>query len=209
MGFFGGLRWLLITVKHRIIPHKQIIWLVDLNEIDDKDFLLPKDIEIIRFRSKEEVDDVILNRIIEGGTDLMGSAADEILKKRFENGATLWIMIADGKVAGYKWTIVKDPLTPTYIPHTQKDIHGIGGEMFGSFRGRNLFQIFTKYKLITLKREGFSRFYSETYIWNKAAVKACLKTDYREIGIAKRFNLFGRNIVVWYDMSNKLNNPCP
>jgi len=53
-----------------------------------------------------------------------------------------------------------------------------------------------------MKNEGYKRCYSETYIWNKRAVKANLKIGSRKVGIATRLKIFGKNVVIWHDMSS-------
>lgn len=204
-GLVSGLRWLFVTIIRRIVPHRQVIWFVDLTKITSDEFSLPHNMFVKRFRSQDEMDEDDLNTLIKCRTELMGSATNEMINKRFKNGAVLWLIKEGDCIAGYSWTIVKDPITPTYIPHSEDDVHRIGSEIFSGFRGRNLFQLLTKYMLITLKKEGFKRFYSEAYLWNKQAISAMLKTDYRKIGVAKRFSLFGRNVVIWYEMSNLKN----
>lgn len=203
-GFSVGVRWLFVTIIHRIVPHRQMIWCVDLTSISNDEFIVPGNIKIKRFTSRDQIDKEELKTLIESGTELMGSAASDLIDDRFNKGAVLWLIEENGSVAGYKWTIVKDWLMPTYVPHTDSDVHEFGSEIFKGFRGRNILQLSTKYVLITLKNEGFKRYYSESYLWNKPAINAFSKTDYRKIGIAKRFGLFGRNVVIWYDMSNKV-----
>jgi hypothetical protein len=200
LGFGGGIKWLFI-IGRRIVPRRQVIWCIDLLGIDSESFSLPDNIEIKRYYKEDEIEHDDYVRLVETGTELMGSNARQLVKKRFSNGAQLWLIKENGQTAGYRWTIVKDPLTPTYIPHTETDVHGIGGELFEEFRGRGLFEILTKFHFITLKNEGFLRFYGETYEWNKSAVHSLAKTN-RKVGVAKRFSIFGRNVVIWYEMSN-------
>lgn len=202
-GAVACLIWLFVAIIRRIFPYRQAIWFTDLTELSTDEFIMPTNIKIKRYSSRDQMDKEELKRLIECDTELMGSAGGIIIDERFDKGALLWLIEEDCHMAGYRWTIVKDPLMPTYIPHTESDVHELGAEIFEGFRGRNILQISTKYILITLKNEGFKRFYSESYLWNKRAVNAFLKTDYRKIGIAKRFSLFGRNVIIWYGMSNK------
>lgn len=202
-GLWGGIKWLLIITKRKIVPHRQVIWFIDLREIDSETFSLPDNVEVKRYYREDEIEHADYIRLVETGTELMGSNAIQLIKERFNNGAHLWLIKENGQFAGYKWSIVKDPLTPTYIPHTEKDVHGIGGELFEEFRGKGLFEIFDNYQFIALKKDGFSRFYSETYEWRESAVRTLSKSKIRrKIGVAKRFSILGRNIVIWYEMSN-------
>jgi hypothetical protein len=205
-GIISGIRWLITKIYRRILPHRQTIRFTDLSEISSDGFSIPDNIQIQRLHSRDQMNKEDLKILIESETELMGSAANNLINKRFDKGGILWLIKVDNHLAGYRWTIVKDPLSRTYVPHTEKDVHVIATELFKEYRGQNLFILFTKYMMITLKNEGFKRVFSEIYLWNKRAEHAISKIEYyRKIGIARRFNFFGRNIVIWYDMSNKMN----
>jgi RimJ/RimL family protein N-acetyltransferase len=132
----------------------------------------------------------------------MGSNARKLIEERFSAGATLWLIRKKGHLAGYQWTIPKDPINPTYVPHTETDVHNIAGEVFKPFRDDGVYQESIKKMLFSLKAKGYKRFFSEAYLWNKKAIRAQSKTGLRRIGTARRFDLFGRNVVVWSDMIN-------
>ena len=203
-GLIAGIKWLIITLYHRVIPQKQVIWRTDLTETNSEGFSLPENIEIKRFYSIDQMEKEDLKTLIEDGTDLMGSAGRILIRERFEKGAVLWLLKVNGQLGGYRWTINNDHVNPTYVPHTEADVHSIGSELLPAFRGRDLFDLFRISSYITLKNEGFKRYYSETYLWNKRAVKSILKNSPRKkIGIATRFRIFGKNVVVWHDMTRK------
>ena len=111
----------------------------------------------------------------------------------------------DNQLGGYRWTICSDHFNTTFVPHTEADVHSIGLELLPAFRSRGLFELFRKHFLVTLKKEGFKKLYSETYLYNKRAVKAHLKIGVSKIGIATRFSIFGKNVVIWHDMTSKAN----
>lgn len=202
-GIFGGIKWLITTSYHRLLPQKQIIWCTDLTQMDAEGFSLPDNLKIQRFYSIDQVDKEDLKTLIECGTELMGSAASSLIRERFDKGAVLWLYKENGILAGYRWTIANNHVTPTYLPHTETDVHSIGEEIFPAFRGRNLFLLVRTSCRIIMKNEGFKRFYSETYLWNKRAVKAILKAGGRQFGIATMFSIFGKNVVIWHDMTCK------
>ena len=202
-GILAGLRWLFQTTYHRIVPQKQAIWFADLTEVDDKNFCLPDGVEVKRYASRKKLDETDYETLVEKGTALMGSGARILIDERLKNGAVLWLVKENGNLAGYRWTIVRDTLLGTYVPHTEFDVHEFGVEVFSGYRGRNIFQVFVKHALITLKIEGYKRFFTEVHLWNERSMKAMAKTDLRKIGTATRFNFFGRNVVIWYDMCNK------
>ena len=202
-GAIVGLTWLITTVYHRVIPQRQVIWLTDLTKVDSEGFSMPEGIEIKRYHSIDEIDKEDYKVLIERGTSLMGSAASILVRERFEKGAVLWLLRENGQLAGYRWTIINNHVTPTYFPHTETDAHSIGTEIFPDFRGGHMFRLFDEGLKTILKKEGSKRYYSETFLWNKRAVKAILKTSSRKIGIATRFSIFSKNIVIWHDMTTK------
>lgn len=202
-GIAAAIHWLMTTVYNRAIPQKQVIWCDDISEIDSAGFSVQKGIDILRFYSIDQIDQSDFETLSEYGTDLMGSAGSILIRDRFAKGAVLWLIKVDGVLAGYRWTFNNDHTNPTYVPQTEKDVHSIGVELFPAFRGREMFNLFRMSMYITLKNEGLKRFYLETHLWNKRAVKAFLKTDTHKIGIATRFSIFGKNVVIWHDMTSK------
>ena len=203
-GIIGGLIWLITTIYHRAIPQKQVIWCTNLTELNGEGFSIPDHINIERLYSLDQLDKRDYKTLTECGTDLMGSAGSIIIRERFDKCAVLWLLKENGQLAGYRWTIVNNHVTPTYFPHTEGDVHSIGAEIFPNFRGRNLLFLFQINSFIIMKNEGFKRFYAETYVWNKQAVRAFLKTNLRKVGIATRFSFFGKNVVIWHDMTGKI-----
>jgi hypothetical protein len=203
-GVLYASKWLITTAYRRIIPQKQVIWCVELTDVRNEEFVLPGDIKIERFKSLEQVNKNDLKILTESHSDLMGSASGILIRERFNKGAMLWLIKKNDQLAGYRWTIANNHKTPTYFPHTETDMHSIGIEIFRDFRRHHLFYIFQQSMVITLKNEGFKRFYSETFLYNKRAMKAMLNYGLRKIGIATRFSIFGKNIVIWHDMSEKI-----
>jgi len=202
-GFILAIKWLSETIYHRLIPQKQVIWCDDISEIESAGFSVPKEIDVQRFYSIDQIDQNDFKILSEYGTDLMGSAGSILIHDRFAKGAVLWLIKVNGILAGYRWTFNNDHTNPTYVPHTEKDVHSIGVELFPAFRGQEMFNLFKKSMYITLKNELFKRFYLKTHLWNRRAVKAFLKTDTHKIGIATRFRIFGKNVVIWHDMTCK------
>ena len=194
----------MITSYHRLVPHKQVIWCTDLTKAAQATCLFPDNLVVQRFYSIDEMGKEDLKMLMESHSDLMGSASSIIIPDRFNKKAVLWLLKIDGRLAGYRWTIANNHSTPTYFPHTETDVHSIDVEIFSDFRGQHILQYFKAIVEDTLRKEGFKRHYSETYLWNRHAVKAILKTGLMTMGIATRFSIFGKNIVIWHEMSDKI-----
>jgi len=172
--------------------------------VDTESFSLPDTLKIERINSINQINEKDLKMLTESRSDLMGSAASILIRERFDKGAVLWLLKENGHLAGYRWTIANNHVTPTHVPHTETDVHSIGAELFDGFRGRYLFDMFLRGTFIILKSDGFKRFYSETYLWNKRAIKAILKTGLSKIGTATMISIFGKTFVIWHEMSSKI-----
>jgi hypothetical protein len=201
--FLDSFRWFLVRRVRRIFPFRKVIWWTDLTELPEGKFELPENIKITRCISKDGMDKEDLKVLIESGTELMGTNAIKEIDKRFEKGATLWLIKENGCLAGYEWTMAKDSLTHTFVPHVESDIHALDIELFKDFRGRGLYEIHVEYLRNIFKNEGFKRLYFETHLLNKRALRAIMKKEPRILGIARKFYLFGRNIVIWSEMCNE------
>ena len=203
-GFVAGMKWLLMAMHHRFIPEKQVVWCNDLTAFDANGFKLPDHVEIQRFYSIDQMSKEDLKILMDCKSELMGSAASILIHERFNKGAVLWLLKENRHIAGYRWTIVNNHVTPTYVPHTKTDVHSVGAELFVEFQGRSLIDLFLKSTLITLKDEGFKRYYAETYLQNKRALKAFSRIGLHKIGTASRFSIFGKNVVIWHDVSEEI-----
>jgi hypothetical protein len=198
----GGIKWLTAKLHFILIPQKQVIWCDDLTKMDAEGFVLPENLKIERYYSIDQISKEDLESFLQQDSDLMGSASSKLLRERLSKGAALWLLKENNHVCGYWWTIANNHVTPTYLPHIDTDVHAIGVELFESFRGRgHLFRHFIKAIQLTLKEEGFKRYYAETYLTNKRALNAIFNVGEHKVGTASRFSLFGKNVVIWHEMS--------
>jgi hypothetical protein len=204
-GLYTGVKWLIVTVYHRLIPQKQIVWCTNLMQREDlAEFVLPDHLSFQRYQAMDQIGKEDLRAFLACSSILMGSATFIIMHERFNKGAILWMLKVNGQVAGYWWTIANNHVTPTYLPHTSKDIHAIGIELFEGFRGGRLLKTFSQAVQSTLKKECYQRYYAETYLWNLNAIKAFQRIGDCKVGTATRFGFFGKNVIIWHEMSETL-----
>jgi hypothetical protein len=202
-GFIPTMKWMFVTFYRRAIPHKQVLFYTDLTILDTDESSLPDNLKVEQYHSLDQIDKGDLKTLINCGTALMGSAGLSYIRERFARGAVLWLLKVDRQVAGYRWIMENDHVTSTFFPHMKTDLHSLATELFLDFRGQNLFGIFRKEVHRIKRNEGFKTCYSESKLYNKRAVKAHLKIGDIKFGIATRFRMFGKNVVIWHDMNDK------
>jgi GNAT superfamily N-acetyltransferase len=118
-------------------------------------------------------------------------------RERFPKGAILWLLRVNQSVAGYRWTMRGNSIKPHFYPLTAKDAHFFDVEIFPEYRGRGLNSFFINYVLARMKNEGVERAFIEMREWNKSNRRSIRKTSFKNIGIARKYVLFGKKIVIW------------
>ena len=88
-------------------------------------------------------------------------------------------------------------VNPHFYPLIKKDVHLFDGEIFPEFRGRRLNPLFVDYMLSMFKNKGMERAFIEMREWNEANRRSIGKTSFHNIGVARKINVFGRNVVIW------------
>lgn len=117
--------------------------------------------------------------------------------ERFREGATLWLIRADGKLAGDGWTMTGRTIAPHYHPLGANDAHLFDFLVFPEFRGRNINPLLVGHILNELSAEGGTRAYIEVREWNRPQLVSLAKTRFRRLGVARKASLFGRTFVEW------------
>jgi len=117
--------------------------------------------------------------------------------ERFQEGASLWLIRAEGKLAGYGWTMTGRTIVPYYYPLEGNYAHLFDFLVFPEFRGRNINPLLVGHILNELAAEGRSRAYIEVREWNRRQLNSLAKTRFRRLGVARKATLFGRTFVEW------------
>jgi ribosomal protein S18 acetylase RimI-like enzyme len=119
------------------------------------------------------------------------------ISERFGQGATLWMIRWEGRLAGYGWTITGHTIVPHYHPLGSNDVHMFDFLVFPEFRGKNVNPSLVDYILDQMTREGRTRAYIEVREWNKPQLKSLGKTKFQLLGVARKTSLLGRTFVEW------------
>lgn len=121
------------------------------------------------------------------------------MAKRFQNGATLWLIRCNELLAGFGWTLIGRTMESHYFPIGANDAHLFDFLVFPEFRGRNLNPLLVQAILKQLADEERSRAFIEAAEWNAAQLRSLSKTDFRLMGMARKVTLFGRTVVQWHE----------
>ncbi|MGO9246045.1 MAG: GNAT family N-acetyltransferase [Verrucomicrobiia bacterium] len=119
------------------------------------------------------------------------------ITERFGKGASLWLVRADGRLAGYGWTLVGDTMEPHYVSLGREDVHLFDFLVFPDFRGRGINPTLVVHILETIAGEGRGRAFIEAAGWNTAQLSSLRRTPFQEFAVARKRGLFGKPSVVW------------
>jgi ribosomal protein S18 acetylase RimI-like enzyme len=147
-----------------------------------------------RKRSWAELDPNESQRIIEFWNPKL---AQKRMDERFAHGASLWVVLFDGELAGYGWTLRGRTIEPYFLPLGPDDIHFFDFHVFPAYRGRGLNPLLVKHILASLRAEGGGRAWIEAAEWNAPQRSSLQKTPFLRLGLAKKWTIFGRPIVCW------------
>lgn len=125
------------------------------------------------------------------------SQARRNIKERFANGASLWLIKSEDKVAGYGWTLQGRTIAEYYFPMGPKDVQLFDFYVFPKFRGRALHWLLTAYILQASASEGAARAFADTGEWNQPQISSFRMTPFRRLGLVRSFTVFGHTFVSW------------
>ena len=73
----------------------------------------------------------------------------------------------------------------------------MAGEVFPSYRGRGINPEMIHKIAHELKKDGITRIFIGSKIWNTAQLRSILKTSFIKLGTVRMFHFFGKHITVW------------
>lgn len=134
---------------------------------------------------------------------LLSVSAPEIVRQelaeRFAKGASLWLLKQDGQLAAFGWTLVGQTMEPHFVPLAAADAHLFDFYVFPEHRGRRHNPWLVRAILSRLAKETQGRAYLEVAEWNESQLRSLSRTPLREFGVARKFQLWGRTLVIWSD----------
>jgi ribosomal protein S18 acetylase RimI-like enzyme len=121
----------------------------------------------------------------------------QTMKKRFDLGASLWLIKSHGELAGYGWTLQGRTVEPHYFPLGNKDVQFLDFHVFPGYRGRAIDWFLMTQILHRLAMEGLGRAFGEAAEWNKASIASFSMTPFQRLGMARKWRILGHTFVRW------------
>jgi RimJ/RimL family protein N-acetyltransferase len=124
------------------------------------------------------------------------------LLQLFDDGAQLWLPLADGQIVGVVWTLESPPWPSVHFPPfplERGEVLLFAGWVFREFRGKGLYPSFLACVASEVERRGARRIYALVKVWNAPGLKAMPKVGFARIGRCRTVRLGGRSIVLWRD----------
>ena len=199
-GFFSAIGRIFEVAWQRIFQGESIIFCSELGRMGNTPLGYPAGIVFERKRSMEELTEEDLQRL---SSVTSAEVAGRQLRERFERGADLWFARVAGQVAAYEWTIAGFPLVHFFFPMSDRDVHAFDIWTYKEHRNRGLGTYLDVYMQGELRKEGFDRVFRAIYRWNRASIRVEEKFGAFEYGRARKFRIFGRDLVIWSRMSNR------
>ena len=120
-----------------------------------------------------------------------------LMAERFQRGASLWVVKWEEQIAGYGWTLPGATMEPHFFPIGIHDVHLFDFRIFPEYRGRRINPSLVGHILYELATDGKSRVFIEAEEWNQAQLSSLSRTPFRPLGLALRFRILGKTIVIW------------
>ena len=186
--------------KHMLFKRRFNIYHANIANFSSINSNLPASMVIVRKANEDEIESHILESLCELRQEKI---VMQQFQERFPKGALLWILTINGDLAGFMWSIRRSPIEHFFFPLMDNDVYFFDIMILLEQRNKNLFPLFMHSVLSKLKHEGISNGYYTTYEWNKQMIKSTTKTAFQKIGMAQKFHMLGKDVVLWSEMTTR------
>lgn len=195
-GFGATIRRAAVAGRRALFSNRMVLLYCDLAPQSSPAAILPKSLTVERHRTQTDVSPSDLEKI---STFWNQRLAERNIKRRFELGASLWLIKSEGHLAGYGWSLRGQTVEPHYFRLGPDDVHLFDFQVFSQYRGRGLNPLLVGHILRNLAVESRGRAFIEAAEWNQPQLASLRNTPFRRLGLASKLTLSRRNIVCWSD----------
>jgi len=177
---------------------------LDCSDVSSNECQSDNNFKVERYEKIEDIPQKYLDRFyhLKGGKKII----QPFLEKFFEWEAVLWLALLNDEVVGYHWSINEGFEGFYDLPMTGKDSVLVASEVFPDYRGRGINPRMINHIALELKKEGITRLFIGSKIWNRAQLRSISKTNFHKLGTARTLRIFGRFITVWQRQELKRNS---
>ena len=193
-GFAATIQRAGVAVKRSLFSSRSVLFYCDLVTQTSPARDLPTFLKVERKKSFAELNPEDLEAMTSFWNPKL---VQQIMKERFDLGASLWMIKSHDKLAGYGWTLQGGTVEPHYFPLGQDDVQFLDFHVFPKFRGRAIDWFLMTQILHRLAIEGLARAFGEAGEWNQASLASFKMSPFRRLGLAKKWTVFGHTLVRW------------
>jgi len=182
------------SIKRSLFANRMVVFYCDLAGQQAPPPALHDSLKILRLTNQAEFRPLDL----EAMTGIWNpELAQKNIAERFGLGASLWLVLSAGHLAGFGWSLQGRTVEPYFFPLGREDVHLFDFHVFPQFRGQGLNPVLVTHILHTLSSASRGRAFIEAAEWNKAQLSSLRKTPFRQLGLVRSFSLPGRTCVSW------------
>ena len=198
-GFGATIRRAAVAGRRALFSNRMVLLYCDLAAQSSPTVDLPNSLNVERHRTQI---DVSLSDLGQISTFWNQRLSERNIKRRFQLGASLWLIKSEGHLAGYGWTLRGQTVEPHYFRLGPDDVHLFDFQVFPQYRGRGLNPLLVGYILRSLAVESQGRAFIEAAEWNQPQLASLRNTPFRRLGLASKLTLSRRTIVCWSENEN-------
>jgi ribosomal protein S18 acetylase RimI-like enzyme len=193
-GLWATFRRAVLAMRRALFSSRSVLFYCDLSGQISPPEALPSFLKVERKVTLAELGRQDLEEITSFWNPEM---AHRNIKERFAKGASLWLIRAHDKLAGYGWTLQGRTIEPHCFPLGTDDVQFLDFHVFSQYRGRAIDWFLMTQILHRLATDGLARAFGEAGEWNHASLSSFKMTPFRHLGAARKLTIFGRTIVCW------------
>lgn len=195
-GLLQSLRRASATLQRFLVFGKMVLFYYDFPKRDTGSATSewPRHLKVERKTAREAIDRQDWEQIVNFWNPELSLRN---FSQRFRDGASLWMIRSEGKLAGYGWTLTGRTTAPHYFPVGPNDVHLFDFLVFPEYRGRKLNPVLVAHILDEMAAECRTRAYIECAAWNNSQLISLGKTSFRLLGVARKLTFFGWTFVQW------------
>jgi ribosomal protein S18 acetylase RimI-like enzyme len=195
-GFWATIRRAGVSVRRTLSSTRMVVFYCDLAKQPTAPLNTPSSLKMERLRSYSELTPQNFQEIINVWNPKL---AHRSIRERFAQGATLWLIKSEDKLAGYSWTLRGRTIAPYYFLLGEDDVQLFDFYVIPKFRGRAILWFLVAHILHNLKDEGAARVFGDVAEWNQASLSFYRMTPFRRLGLARSFTIRGRTFTQWVE----------
>ena len=184
-GFGATVRRAAVAGRRALFSNRMVLLYCDLAGHSSPAADLPNSLTVERHRTQRDVSRSDLEKI---STFWNQRLSERNIERRFELGASLWLIKSEGDLAGYGWTLRGRTVEPHYLPLGPEDVHLFDFQVFPQYRGRGFNPLLVSHILRNLVLESQGRAFIEAAEWNQPQLASLRNTPVPPPGISQQIS---------------------